>query len=347
MKKLVNFLILGLLLALACQRATAQTIRRVNNTGLTGPNIYADLPAAYTASAAGDIIQVEPSGTAYTGIIVNKNVTIVGPGYFLDPTTQNSGLQANPLTATVARIAVQAGGASAYIAGLTVGDYSVEASNVTVQRCFIYDRLVPNGTGQDGVTAQGLTGVTIKQCYISHYILYGSGQAVDNLTFVNNIINTDNTAGQALPANYNGGFFNNVVIVQSGGFKISNFFVTNNYFDGTGIQVQGNGNTLSNNISARNDLPAGSGNQTGISQAQVFTLAPGSTAFDGWYVLRTGTNPAKGGGVGGTDVGAFSVYNTGTPYKLGGLPNIPAIYQQSQSITGNALNVSLSTRANN
>ena len=345
MKKLVNFLILGLLLALACQRATAQTIRRVNNTGLTGPNIYADLPAAYTASAAGDIIQVEPSGTAYTGIIVNKNVTIVGPGYFLDPTTQNSGLQANPLTASVARIAVQAGGANAYIAGLTVGDYMVQASNVTVQRCNI-TRVFPNATGLDGTTAQGLTGVTIKQCYINRFNPFNNS-AVDNMLVANCVITySDNNS--LFQTNYNGGFFNNIVFTQPGfAFALSNFFVTNNYFDVGSLQVQGNGNTLSNNISARNDLPTGNGNRTGISQAQVFTLAPGSTAFDGWYVLRTGTNPALGGGSGGTDVGIFSTYSTNAPYKLGGLPAIPAIYQQSQTLTGNALNVNLSTRANN
>ena len=149
--------------------------------------------------------------------------------------------------------------------------------------------------------------------------------------------------------NYNGGFFNNVVITPNPNrtFKLSNFFVTNNYFDAVSLLVQGNGNTLSNNISARNDLSAGSGNQTGISQAQVFTLAPGSAAFDGWYVLRTGTNPARGSGVGGTDVGAFSTYSSNAPYKLGGLPAIPAIYQQSQTITGNSLNGTLSTRSNN
>lgn len=347
MKNLLTPLVYSLL-ALVSFSATAQTIRRVNNTGLTGPNIYADLPAAYSAATAGDVIQVEPSGTTYTGIIVNKNVSIVGPGYFLDPATQNAGLQAVPQTATVQRIAVQAGGANAYIAGLTVLEYVVEASNVTVQRCNITSNLYPNATGSDGTTAQGLTGVTIKQCYISQYINPYNGMAVDNLTFANNIINSSNIGYGGFPTNYNGGFFNNVVITTAGaGFKISNFFVTNNYFDGSSIQVQGNGNTVSNNISAQNNLPAGNGDQTGVSQSQIFVLAPGSTAFDGWYQLKSGTNPARGTGAGGTDAGAFSTYNTNAPYKLGGLPNIPAIYQQTQSITGNSLNVTLSTRANN
>ena len=76
----------------------------------------------------------------------------------------------------------------------------------------------------------------------------------------------------------------------------------------------------------------------------MFNLSPGATAFDAWYLLKTGTNPARGTGQGGTDVGAFG---GNAPYKLGGLPNIPAIYQQTQTITGNSLNGTLSTRSNN
>lgn len=324
-----------LLLTLAALSASAQTIRRVNNTGISGPNIYGDLPAAYTAAAAGDIIQVEPSGTSYTGVVVNKNVTIVGPGYFLDPTSQNAGLQANPLTASVNNISVQAGGANAYIAGLTVANYYIEASNVTVQRCYISSNLLMNATGNDGTTGQAITGTIIRQNYINSVSQYNSF-ASDNILFANNVINNF-----SLPTNYNGGIFNNV-FQNSGAF--SNFFATNNYFANTNY---GSGNTLNNNISASASFPTTNGNQAGIPQNAVFVLAPGATAFDGWYQLKAGTNPARGTGAGGTDIGIFSTYSTNAPYKLGGLPNIPAIYQQSQTITGNSLNGTLSTRSNN
>ena len=74
--------LLFVLLALAGQ-LSAQTIRRVNNTGITGTNIYVDLTAAQTAAANGDIIQVEPSTTQYPAFSCTKQLTIVGPGYFL------------------------------------------------------------------------------------------------------------------------------------------------------------------------------------------------------------------------------------------------------------------------
>jgi len=335
MKNLAALLVC-LLLTLVGLSASAQTIRRVNNTGITGTNIYTDLPTAYTAAAVGDIIQVEPSGTAYTGIILDKNVTIVGPGYFLDPTTQNPALQANPLSATVGSIELRSGGAAAYVAGLTVSNFYIEASNATVQRCYI-GTLNTNATNFLGAY-QPLTGVNVKQNYINNVTAPNTANAgFDNALFANNIF----ASAPSFPTNYNGGFFNNVVI---GAPTIPNFFISNNYFSGN---PSVNGSTLSNNISASASFPTTNGNQANIPQSQVFVLAPGSTAFDGWYQLKSGTNPAWGTGVGGTDVGAFSTYSTNAPYKLGGLPNIPAIYQQSQTITGNSLNGTLSTRANN
>lgn len=328
MNKLSSVALLSLLLTLlALSPASAQTIRRVNNTGISGTNIYADLPAAYAAAAAGDIIQVEPSGTTYTGIILDKNVTIVGPGYFLDP-SQNAGLQANPLPATVNSIELRAGGASAYVAGLTVPSFYVEASNVTVQRCNISNLYMNYANA-------ALTNVVVKQNYINN-LTTGYSTPVDNALVTNNIINL-----VSFPTNYNGGFFNNVIVNSA---YISNFFLTNNYFANNPV---GAGNTFNNNISAgafSTAYPNVNGNQASVPQSSVFVLAPGATAFDAWYQLKAGTNPARGTGQGGADVGAFGGT---TPYKLGGLPNIPAIYQEALTISGNSLNVTLSTRANN
>jgi hypothetical protein len=320
--------LLFVLLALASQLASAQTTRRVNNTGITGTNIYNDVQAAINAAAAGDVIQVEPSGVDYPGFTVNKNVTIVGPGYFLD-SSQNAGLQANPLSASVSSIQLQAGGTGAYVAGLEVGTYYVGASNCTIQRCKISQLYLNYNSGLGG---QNLTNVNIKQNYISNLSQYYSNN-IDNLLIVNNIISSI-----SLPTNYNGGFFNNVVLSNA---TLNNFFVGSNYFTSN---LSGTGNTLNNNISASTSFPTTNGNQANVAQSAVFVLSPGTTAFDAWYQLKAGTNPARGAGQSGTDVGAFG---GNSPYKLGGLPNIPAIYQQSQTITGNTLNVTLSTRSNN
>ncbi len=335
MNKLSVFLLL-VLLALAARPASAQTTRRVNNTGISGTNIYTTLQAAIDAAVAGDVIQVEPSGTAYDGIILNKNVTIVGPGYFLGP-SQNAGLQANPLPATVNSIDLRPGGAGAFVAGLTVTNFYVGASNATVQRCRITNVLYLNTTGFTGTVAP-LTNINIKQNYIYTIANYYSAN-VDNLLITNNIIEQS----FSLPTNYNGGFFNNVVLNF---IRISNFFIANNYFaySATSSYLVGNGNTLNNNLSADTAFPTTNGNKANVPLSAVFVLGAGTVGFDGWYQLKPGTNPARGAGQGGIDVGAFG---GNTPYKLGGLPNIPSIYQQTQTIVGNTLNVTLSTRSNN
>lgn len=324
--------LLCFLLALAGLSASAQTIRRVNNSGISGTNIYSQVDAAITASAAGDIIQVEPSGAAYNGFTVNKNVTIVGPGYFLDP-SQNPNLQANPLSATVANISVQSGGANATVAGLeNAGDIIItSANNFTIQRCKFNRLYINSGSAP-------INNLNIKQCYFN-YLQDIYSIASDNMLITNNIIGFGGNS-TALPVNFNGGFFNNVVLQ---GCTMTNFFVTNNYF-GSNTFPSLTGNTLANNIGSATTFPTTNGNQANIAQSAVFTLAPGATAFDAWYQLKTGANPARGTGQGGVDVGAFGGT---TPYKLGGVPAIPAIYQQTQTITGNSLNGTLSTRANN
>lgn len=319
-----------LLLVLASLSASAQTIRRVNNTGISGTNIYSQVDAAITASAAGDIIQVEPSGAAYNGFTVNKNVTIVGPGYFLDP-SQNPNLQANQLPATVGDIIFASGGAGASVAGLTTGsNVRVQngANNITIQRCNI-NRIYLESSATT-------TNFNVKQNYISFFDNPFGNTTSDNMLLANNIFQS----GTTFPASYNGGFFNNVVL---GATSMTNFFVTNNYFGSSAFPTP-TGNTFANNIGSATTFPTTNGNQANIAQSAVFTLAPGSTAFDAWYQLKAGNNPARGTGQGGVDVGAFGGT---TPYKLGGVPAIPAIYQQSQTITGNSLNGSLSTRANN
>ena len=137
--KMKNFsaLLLVILLALAGQLASAQTIRRVNNTGITGINIYADLTSAQTAAANGDIIQVEPSTTAYAGFSCNKQLTIVGPGYFLAE-NQPPALQANVIPATVGAISFGAGSAGTTVSGLSGNtSWYIATNNITVQRCYI------------------------------------------------------------------------------------------------------------------------------------------------------------------------------------------------------------------
>lgn len=324
MKKLYASLLTGLLLAAATLATEAQTIRRVNNSGVTGTNIYATAQLAHDAAAAGDVIQLEPSANSYGSLSLSKNVTVVGPGYFLG---LNTGLQANPTPATLDQVVFNTGSTGASVSGVTVSSHIyIGASGVSVQRNYLPGSYIYVGYG---TTTSNLN---IRQNYTSGLYNYNAG--ANNVLVTNNII----IGAIQLGSTTNGEFVNNVVLNNT---NIDNFNVRNNYFAGA---FQPNNNLYSYNISAQAGFTTANNNQNNVPQASVFTLSPGTTQFDAWYQLKAGTNPARGTGQNGADIGAFG---GNTPYKLSGLPAIPSIYQFNQSLSGNTLNVNLSTRSNN
>lgn len=322
MKKLYASLLTGLLLAAATLATEAQTIRRVNNSGITGTNIYSTVQLAHDAAVAGDIIQVEPSSDNYGNLNITKNVTVVGPGYFLG---QNTGLQANPLPASISNLYFSSGSSGASVAGLTMSQAYIGASNVSLQRCNLSSWIYLG-------YAVGTSNINIRQNYapgLQHW-----GNATNNVLVTNNIF----VSSSSLAATVSGEMVNNVFLSA---VNVDNFNVRNNYFASS---FQPNNNLYSYNISAQSSFSTANNNQNNVPLASVFALSPGSTQFDAWYQLKSGTNPARGTGQNGADIGAFG---GNTPYKLSGIPAIPSIYQFNQTLNGNTLNVNLSTRSNN
>lgn len=326
--------LLFVLLVLASQVASAQTIRRVNNNGITGTNIYADLQSAHNAAANGDLIQVEPSTVNYGSLNCSKQLTIVGPGYFLTE-NQPPVLQANPVSALIGDISFNPGSAGTSVAGLTsTSTFYVNANNIFVQRCLMQNGYVYLGYGS--VT----TGAVIRQNYFRG--VQQSSASTNSLITNNIIVNGD----VSLTGTGNTGEFSNNSVINSN-VSLNNFTVRNNYFN-NGFSPTAN-TTWSHNFFTSASLPSGgtqSNNTVNIPLATVFAQTTGSPQFDGWYKLRTGTNPAVGAGQGGIDIGATGSA-TGNGYRFGGLPAIPAIYQLNHSVTGNTLNVTVGTRSNN
>lgn len=332
--KNLSALFLVLLLALAGQLASAQTIRRVNNNGITGTNIYATVQLAHDAAAAGDIIQLEPSTVSYGNLNCTKQLSFVGPGYFLS-LNQPPALQASVIPASIDQVIFNTSSGGSSMTGLTINsNVYLGASNLTfVRNSMPGSSLYVNYT----TTASNLL---IRQNYLNN-ISYNTGAATNNVLITNNIILSTvnvNFAG------FSGEFSNNVHLSSIAYFD--NCTVKNNYI--ANLSPTAN-TTWRYNLLTQATLPtvgSQSNNTANVPQANVFVLSPGSTQFDAWYKLKTGANPATGGGEGGIDIGAFGSA-TGYTYKLSGIPAIPAIYQLSQSVTGNTLNVNLSTRSNN
>lgn len=335
MKKLATFVFVLLLTAVATLSASAQTIRRVSAT-TTGTNIYATFALAQTAATAGDIIQMEP-GTYSFDITLSKNLTVVGPGYFLGG-NQNPGLQANAQAATVNTIFFNAGSTGASVSGITAASAYVGTNGVTLQRCNITN-IYLNYDNSLGYVA--VNNVNIRQNYCGFVRQYSGGYAATNLLITNNLFYYDINLGSLA----SGEFRQNVLTdCCSYNATLSNFNVVNNYFGYQYAAPTFTNCTVTYNAFRFASYPTAGNNINNVLPANVFVLAPGTTQFDAWFQLKTGTNVMRGTGENGVDMGAFA---GNSPYKLGGLPAIPAIYQLSNSVNGNTLNVNMSTRSNN
>jgi hypothetical protein len=328
-----QFLVMLLLLGLGALAGQAQTIRRVNNNGITGTNIYATLQLAHNAASAGDIIQVEPSTTAYSSLTISKPLTIVGAGYFLGENAPPA-LQATAFPATIADVTFAAGSTGTVVSGLESNStFYVQANNITIQRCKIAGYIY---LGYGLVT----DGAVIRQNYCPGV---QQSSASTNSLITNNIFINGSVS---LPGANTGEFNNNTVIASP--VSLNYFNVRNNYFNST-FTPTANTNWAYNLFTngTLSTLGTQSNNTTSVPLTAVFVLAPTAPGqFDAWYKLKTGTNPATSGGQGGVDIGATgSATNYG--YRFAGLPAIPAIYQLNQSVSGNSLNVTLGTRSNN
>jgi hypothetical protein len=337
MKKLATSVFVLLLTAVATLSASAQTIRRVSAT-TTGTNIYATFALAQTAATAGDIIQLEP-GTYNFDITLSKNLTVVGPGYFLGG-NQNPGLQANAQAATVNNISFNAGSTGASVSGVSVAsNVFIGTNGVTLQRCYVASYIYLNYDNSIGYAT--VNNVNIRQNYCGFIRQYSGGYAATNLLITNNIIVYDINLGSLA----SGEFRQNVMTdCCSYTATLSNFNVANNYFAYQYAAPNFTNCTVSYNAFRYASYPATNNNINNVLPTSVFVMAPGSTQFDAWFQLKSGTNALRGTGENGLDIGAFA---GNAPYKLGGLPAIPAIYQLSNSVNGNTLNVNMSTRSNN
>lgn len=345
MKNLVTTLCFVLALV-ATHAGLAQTIRRVNNSGLTvaGVNIYTTLQAAHDAASSGDIIYLEPTGISYGDLNCVRPLTIIGNGYFLD---QNPGLQLDLRTALAGTITFGNGSGGSRITGCVVSSINVGASNITVERNNISGYTTIGYNPSIGYVT--VSGIVFRQNYNGYVSINPSGSTtVSNVNITNNIFyNGSITNSGSLSRMSNILISNNVVGTLTGtsgyAIDVDNAVIKNNIltYTGTGTSFTPRNNAYSYNISGNTAFGTANGNQQNVAPSTLFVGGTAST--DGAFQLRTGS-PAIGTGESGTDVGAFG----GTlPYRIAGIPNVPSIYQYNQSVSGNSLNATISTRSNN
>lgn len=340
---------LFLLAFAASHLGQAQTIRRVNNTGLTiaGVNIYTTLQAAHDASSAGDIIYLEPSDLSYGNLVCVRPLTIIGNGYFLN---QNPTLQLDKRESLTGSVIFAAGSTGSRITGCNITSFcSIATSNITVERNRIGSTFYIGYNGSTGAYATVNTAF-VRQNYITSSVaFYTNSTTISNVSLNNNILAAGSISTSGAYSNLGNILISNNVIGDLNGtsgysLDIDNAVIKNNILTYTTASTSTfvpRNNAYSYNISGNAAFGTANGNQQNIAPSSLFVGGTAST--DGAFQLRTGS-PAIGTGESGTDVGAFG----GTlPYRIAGIPNVPTIYQYNQAVSGNSLNATISTRSNN
>ncbi len=260
--------------------ASAATLR-VNNTGGSGAQ-YSTFEAAQEAAQDGDVIIFDGSNTSYGNIVVKKQITLQGPGYFLDI---NDSTKEGYAPAKFDEVNLSCDGAK--ITGLYVdGSVNMRANNLIVTRCYIKSvSLCPSYSYTDNHITNGI----LHQ----NYILYGiSGDSYSaSATYMqvtNNIIargtnvmlcNMDNSVISR----------NTAINSEAGVRQLTNCVIENNIsYDIESESWENKNNTYSNNYSfgsAANKLYE-SRNDASIKEVDA-SIATDKGAFSGEdpYVL--------------------------------------------------------------
>ena len=360
MKKLIILFII-----VFCGTLNAQNILRVNNGVLLNdssavpPNSFSNINDALQAAnpAGGDIIYLEPSTTNYGSIILEKPVTIVGNGYYLDGSSGNPDLQENTSDSRLLTIDLRDGSEGSRFVGLAVSNFTfttiLSPTNITIEKCLIFGNIT-------GSNNSSYSDVEIRKNFF-----FNTGNIFNRATitltdiFVENNIFRSDVSSNSSNSSSNLVFRNNVA---SRPF-LTGYYVANNIFTSTSSLLSFTNCIIRNNIFASNQSanvtvgpisgPGGANNGNNLVSQPIASVIVDSGSSDGRYQLAPGS-PAIGGGVdisgNKPDCGAFGGND---PYRLSGIPDIPTIYEltfpNGNSVpTGSpTLTIDLKTRSNN
>lgn len=314
------------------------TIIRVNNTGTAGPSVETSLIAAIASASIGDTIIVEHSSIVYDSgstISVDKDIAIFGTGYFL---ADNAQTQADTKQAIIDAVEFVGASSGAEIAGLEIGDVSIEVSNITVHRCNIVGQILIGPAGN--VVGSGLSQNFIKSNEADAVI-----RVIDATNFFiqANYIHNTNGAGTnnvRVEGSSSGLILNNLFYGDPDNI-FKNGFVQNNIFQDSEFQAAtSTGVTVSNNISKSDFLNT----EWGETDMALYSIDPDSVlchtdlagvSRDGEFQLNSlwpcPANPACNGGADGNDIGMFGGSRA---YILSGMPPIPSVFEYTGSATG-------------
>lgn len=316
---------------LALNVAVFATVWRVNPTPGASAH-FADLQTAHNNASVvnGDTLYLEGSTYSYGGLQLSKSLTIIGSGYFLgeNPQTQYN-LSPSNITGYVYCYVGSEG--SKFIGCTFHAPIYLYTNNLVIERNnFVYGNnyaIYPQASCSD---------IMILNNYFSTYAFYYSlsfSSTHSNILVANNFF-----GGYVSTSSSFAGIFANNVFGST--TWIYNSTLTNNISLGS---MNMNNCIYTYNIGNSTQFGDQNGNQQNVNMNNVFVGLTGNST-DGQWQLKVGS-PAIGAGEGGVDCGIFGGPN---PYKLSGMPPIPAIYDlNSQSLPSNTLNVNIKAKSHN
>jgi len=350
MKK--NFNVLALLLFFAPAYSQTLFIANSNPGAVGGTNVYLGANAinsAIASAVAGDIIYVVPSGVTYSGVVLNKSVTIIGGGF-------NPDKQGGNVT-TLSSVNVSAN--NVRISGLHVmGDiyFSGSFSNIMIDKCRFRSASVDISSGLSNVIIQNCIAGEDSPSAFSLFLQNASS----NVRISNNILYCPSNFSGSI-RNLNGATVENNVLIGyglTGGAlafdNVSNCNIQNNIFfavSPAGTATFSN-NDFNNNLSFGSSSEAFSVDNGNTSTANItgqdplFINLPAGTSYSFNYdpSLQTGS-PARGAGVDGVDMGLFGGLN---PFDVYGtsLPLVQKIITPNTNPQGTNMNVRVQAKGN-
>jgi len=321
-----------LIFALSTTFVDAQTRRRVNNTGVSSP--YNNLQTAIDDCVTGDIIIVEHSDISYGNVIVNRNITIYGPGYFLQDNWVTDSTQWDFRPATISNVSFQLGGSGATIQGMTI-------TNGIVEQC---DSLEISRNRITNSLRLGTTGIAKNVVLTQNFIEGSAPILVDILNATNYLIsnnyikNINGSSTHAINVSSGNGLILNNLFLGAPDNVFKNSVVQNNYFENSEIDAINSSNlSVTHNIGRSNFLAT---NYGGIVNNNISNVEPDSLyCFDMSispdYVYKLyNPNPANPILIPGADGKTRVMYGGALPYKPSGMPPIPSVWLVSGSSTG-------------
>lgn len=317
MKALKSILLVALIASFGVASATVHRVN--NNTSIDAD--FTSISAAISGASAGDTLYIGGSSTSYGSFNLTKELTIIGPGYFL---SDNDTTQAYPQPANFTGITFSSGSQGSVISGieLKTGVMTINTNDIVVQRCYLYY----TSTSYNINIGSSVSNVLITQNFIHNVYSSSSTSARcislagnnNNILISNNIIVransiANNSWGYAIfvPTNSSAVIQSNTIV---GGWYAANSVISGNLQYG-GTFSDAGGNSISNNVADGTQFGSSNGNrenvdilggiaQTGTYDKDAFWYASSDTT------VITAGNPINISGRAGCPQCSSGTYNT-------------------------------------